>query len=75
MDDTKDIAEIKTIDAPEYIIYMYLKLKLLLARVVKSIGKSSTAHDLCNYIIMVVKNVKDLPPKKFWMSACKAAVL
>ena len=65
--------ELDKFEVPEAFIYIFLKFRLLQAKINKSIGMSHECHDICNSIILFVKIFKDLDPRKFWLSALKAA--
>ena len=58
---TKGVDKInaKKVDVPDMIIYIFLKFRLLQARINKSIGMNHIAHDICNSIILFVKLFKD----------------
>ncbi len=71
--DHKMISEVSQKDAPDWIRYIFLKLRLLQAKVNKSIGMNHVAHEICFSIIGYVRSFKDLEPKKFWLQAVKAA--
>lgn len=66
-------ALINDINAPDYVIYMYLKFRLLQARTNKAIGMNHIAHEQCNSIIMFRRQFMHMTPAKWWISACKAA--
>lgn len=56
------------------ISYMYLKYRLLQARIHKATGMNHKATDICNAIMTYVRTFYDVrPPAKFWLSAVKAA--
>ena len=67
------IKEITKINVESHISYIFLKWRLLQARINKSIGMNNLAHDQVNSIILYVKLFKDETPEKFWLSAVKAA--
>ena len=67
------ISEVNSEDSPDWIKYIFLKLRLLQAKVNKSIGMNHLAHEICSSIIAYVRSFKDLEPKKFWLQAVKAA--
>jgi hypothetical protein len=56
-------------------VYIFLKFRLLQAKINKSIGMNHKAHDICNSIILFVKLFKDETPAKFWLTAVKAGQL
>jgi hypothetical protein len=58
---TKGVEKINSnkVDVPESVIYIFLKFRLLQARINKSIGMNHEAHDICNSIILFVKLFKD----------------
>lgn len=53
---------------------MYLKYKLLEARIQKAVGMNHEATDICLKIMIYVKTFYDIQePSKFWLTAVKAA--
>jgi hypothetical protein len=64
---------INDINVPDYVIYIYMKFRLLQARVNKAIGMNHVAHEICNAIIMFRRKFMHMTPAKWWISACKAA--
>jgi len=63
------------LEVPEAINYIFLKHKLLEARLLKLSNNSAKCHAVCNSIMLYVKLYKDMTPSKFWLSAAKAAQL
>lgn len=56
------------------ISYIYLKYRLLEARIQKAAGMNHKATDICNAIMTYVKAFYDVhEPSKFWLTAVKAA--
>ena len=66
------ITEIKQVEVPKEISYIFLKYRLLQARINKAIGLNGEAHDIVNSILFYVKLFKEDTPSKFWLTAFKA---
>ena len=71
-DDEPKIQEIQQIEVPPHISYIFLKYKLIMARINKAISKNPEAHDIVNQIILYVKKCMTGQPSKFWLIAVKA---
>ena len=72
--DGSDIQPIAQVVFGDRISYIYLKYRLLDARIQKAIGMNHKATAICNSIMAFVKTFYDVhPPSKFWLTAVKAA--
>lgn len=72
---TESAIKLEEKDVPDYVIFIYLKFKLLVAKSYKAINKSEQAHELSIWIILFVNQYTDLTPSKFWLTAVKASAL
>lgn len=63
-DDENDpkIQEIEEVKVPSHISYLYLKYKLVQARINKAISRNPEAHDNVNEILLYVKKCKEGTP-------------
>lgn len=75
MEEDSGVKEItlQKIEVPDHINYIFLKYKLIQARINKAIGMNEVAHEICNHIMLYVRQFQDMPPSKFWLTAVKAA--
>jgi hypothetical protein len=62
-------------DVPDEEVYIFFKLRLMQARCNKSIGMSHVAHSICSHIMLYVQQQLESKPKKFWLTAGKAAAI
>lgn len=69
--DTK-IQEIKKIEVEPHICYIFLKYRLLQARINKGIAKNPEAHDIVNSIVLLVKKLMEQTTSKYMLIAVKA---
>lgn len=68
------VKDITKTNIDERISYMYLKYKLMEARIQKAAGMNHLATDICLQIMIYVKTFYDCTePAKFWLTAVKAA--
>ena len=71
--DDDEALKITEVEVPEAVTYMYLKYRLLQARLNKSIGFANKAQDICTDIVMYLRQFKEMTPQKCWLTAVKAA--
>lgn len=71
-EDKSTIVEIRKVEVPDEISYIFLKYRLLQARINKAIGLNGAAHDIVNSILLYVKLFAEFTPSKFWLTAFKA---
>lgn len=72
--DNYKLKDITQCGIDERISYMYLKYKLLEARIQKAVGMNHVATDICLQIMIYVKTFYDVSePSKFWLTAVKAS--
>lgn len=67
------IKEIKSVEVPNEISYIFLKYRLMQARINKAIGLNGLAHDIVNSILVYIKQFSQETPSKFWLIAFKAS--
>jgi hypothetical protein len=68
------IKEIEKLDVGEEEVYIYLKYLVLKASILKSIGMSHLANNVCNRVFLIIRRLRDLgTPTKSWLSGVKAA--
>ena len=64
---------INQVETPDYVVYIFLKLKLLQARLNRAIGMCNVSEETSNAIMKYVQKFKDMTPSKSWLCAAKAA--
>ena len=64
---------INQVETPDYVVYIFMKYKLLQARLNRAIGMCQVSEDVSNSIMKYVQKFKVMTPSKFWLCAAKAA--